>query len=172
MAEIDPKVVEESDTSVKISEIKSLIGQFSTIKALEPPTHVDNVVDLELEEHCEEIQVPNPVDDGPGTSNQRKYAVGVEKPNAEEEYPIINECCIWKSCKSCDELKSEKSNIESVHFVEIKEVENRLDSAIKELSALKQVSASQVEELNSHKKTKEEQKNRNMMLLLIYLVGF
>jgi hypothetical protein len=42
--------------------------------------------------------------------------------------------------------------------VEIKEVENKLDSAIKELSALKQVSACQVEELNSHKKTKEEQK--------------
>ena len=52
-----------------------------------------------------------------------------------------NDCCIWKSCKECDKLKTEKTVLESKHKVETDALQFRLDATLKDLVALQEEKA-------------------------------
>ena len=124
-------------------ELGNVVTQLAIISIQDPPMKNDSELDCELEELS---KVPpskqsKAINDGAGTSSDEVLAQEINPSVIDLTKQKAGDCCIWKACRNCDILKSEKLILETTHFEEIKEMENKNDSVIHELNKLKEGNA-------------------------------
>ena len=149
LAEVSPKMVTEDETFEKMLQLGNNISQLAAIEYQEPLSHHESGTDVELEEASDELPKVA-INEGAGTSAQQSQDKSETIDLTKESAPAPGDCCVWNKCKMCDTLKSEKLVLETVHFEELKVMENKLDTVIKEMNTVKKENDDMKEEIGIH----------------------